>query len=221
MTSIKPEPVNNLDVVNDKRYEGIYGSYLITSQDKIEVRFYRLSVLFCGISYAACTFCLLLLKPLIASIFLILMAISLGLSLKWIHIYLRPLHQFLQVLWLLGCIGITILFVNFGLNNVFSELAEKSQNTLLIGPLFASLTGLGFKEFFCFRRVEAIGLTLLLPAALLGHLINLLKPEHVISMLIMSSFLLIILAVRKFGMEEAADIGDKSVFEYLAQTKNL
>ena len=45
---------------------------------------------------------------------------------------------------------------------------------LAVGPFFAALTGVGFKEFFCFRRPEAIGVTLLLPLALLGRLSGLL-----------------------------------------------
>ena len=49
---------------------------------------------------------------------------------------------------------------------------------LAIGPLFAAMAGIGFKEFFCFRRPEAIGLTLLLPIALLGRLSNLLQQSQ-------------------------------------------
>ena len=33
------------------------------------------------------------------------MAIALGMALHWIHIYLRPLHQALRLLWLLGVGG--------------------------------------------------------------------------------------------------------------------
>ena len=86
---------------------------------------------------------------------------------------------------------------------------------LPIGPLFAALTGIGFKEFFCFQRGEAIGLTLLLPLALLGHLLGLINPEVSAAMLTIAALLLVVLALRKFGMEAAADVGDKSVFAYL------
>ena len=86
---------------------------------------------------------------------------------------------------------------------------------LPIGPLFAALTGIGFKEFFCFQRTEAIGLTLLLPLALLGHLLGLINPEISAAMLTIAALLLVVLALRKFGMEAAADVGDKSVFAYL------
>jgi uncharacterized integral membrane protein len=36
-----------------------------------------------------------------------------------------------------------------------------------------------------------------------------------ITMMAISSALLVLLALRKFGMEAAADVGDKSVFAYL------
>ena len=97
----------------------------------------------------------------------------------------------------------------------FQCTREPTSVDLAIGPLFAALAGIGFKEFFCFRRPEAIGLTLLLPVALLGHLSGLLAGPAAISMLAICSALLVVLALRKFGMEAAADVGDKSVFAYL------
>ncbi len=197
--------------------QGVYGQYTITSKDKLEVKLYRFSVLLCGISFVAGISHWLLFGPSSAWIWIITMAISLGLSLKWIHIYLRPLHKTLQLFWILGCIGILIIIWNFGVENLISELSENRQLTLLIGPLFAALTGLGFKEFFCFRRLEAIGLTLILPLALLGNLSGILKDQYVMSMLAVSAFLLMVMALRKFGIDASADIGDKSVFQYLTQ----
>jgi uncharacterized integral membrane protein len=74
----------------------------------------------------------------------------------------------------------------------------------------------GFKEFFCFGRPEAIGLTLLIPIALLGHLSGLMGGEVVMALLASAALLLLVLALRKFGMDAAADVGDKSVFTYLS-----
>ena len=196
-------------------FEGIYGKYKITYTDHIEVQRYRISVLFCGIAFCAGIGQWILIGPTFAWVWLIPIAIGLGLALKWIHIYLRPLHKTLQILWALGCIGIGILLVGLGNENLLSKLASDPIWTLAIGPLFAALTGLGFKEFFCFRRPEAIGLTLLVPIGLLGHLLGLLSGEIVMALLSCSAFLLLILALRKFGMDAAADVGDKSVFDYL------
>ena len=96
-----------------------------------------------------------------------------------------------------------------------STLRDQPLWILAIGPLFAALAGIGFKEFFCFQRPEAIGLTLLLPAALMGHLVGLINGPLCLALLESAALLLVLLALRKFGMEAAADVGDKSVFAYL------
>ena len=105
--------------------------------------------------------------------------------------------------------------MKFGSNHILSTLSSHPIWLLAIGPLFAALAGLGFKEFFCFRRLEAIGLTLLVPIALLGHLFSLIDGSLVMTFLGLSALLLLVLALRKFGIDAAADIGDKSIFEYL------
>jgi uncharacterized integral membrane protein len=144
------------------------------------------------------------------------MSIGLGLALHWIHIYLRPLHQALQLLWALGCLGAVLIALSVGTNTMLSTINAEPVWTLAIGPLFAALTGVGFKEFFCFGRPEAIGLTLLIPIALLGHLSGLMGGEVVMALLASAALLLLVLALRKFGMDAAADVGDKSVFTYLS-----
>ena len=54
-----------------------------------------------------------------------------------------------------------------------------------------------------------------MPIALLGHLSGLINGSAAISLMTIASALLVLLALRKFGMEAAADVGDKSVFSYL------
>ena len=91
-----------------------------------------------------------------------------------------------------------------------------------MGPFFAALTGVGFKEFFCFRRPEAIGVTLLLPAgparsadrAAAGDL-------HPLACSPSQAALLLVLCLRKFPMAAAADVGDKSVFTQLEQQRRV
>ena len=196
-------------------FEGVYGTYCITLQDQQEVQRYRICLLICGLSFSAGLGQWILVGPQLAPLWLLPLALSLGLALHWIHIYLRPLHQALQLFWAAGCIGWLVLAIQAGPSEVFSALESQPLWTLAIGPLFAALAGIGFKEFFCFRRPEAIGLTLLLPVALLGHLSGLLAGPAAMSMMAICSALLVLLALRKFGMEAAADVGDKSVFAYL------
>jgi uncharacterized integral membrane protein len=148
---------------------------------------------------------------------LVVMAVGLGLALRWIHIYLKPLHRALQLFWLAGCGGLVALAVWLTPGAMVSEAWSRPLAILAIGPFFAALTGIGFKEFFCFRRPEAIGVTLLLPLALLGRLTGLLPVPSSLALLTLQALLLLVLCLRKFPMPAAADVGDKSVFAHLAQ----
>jgi uncharacterized integral membrane protein len=98
-------------------------------------------------------------------------------------------------------------------------LVEEPLWILAVGPFFAALAGIGFKEFFCFQRPEAIGVTLLLPLALLGRLAGVLSPAATASLLAAEALLLLVLCLRKFPMPAAADLGDKSVFAHLERQR--
>ena len=56
---------------------------------------------------------------------------------------------------------------------------------------------------------------LLLPLALLGRLLGLLSGGVCLALMALAAALMVVLALRKFGMDAAADVGDKSVFAYL------
>jgi len=199
---------------------GIYGDFIVNSKDKKEVLFYRLSILFCSLFFILGLVQWFTHGSSQIWICFAGLAISLGLSLKWIHIYLRPLHQALIFFWAIGCIGLGIVAYHFGLTNIMYGLKENPKWVFLVGPLFVSLTGVGFKEFFCFRRIEAIGITILIPIAFIGHLTELSNEKFTFSLLFLSSLLLLVLGIRKFGVPAEADIGDKSVFEFLESQRN-
>lgn len=205
--------------MSDPVFEGVYGPFSIDARDRREVLSYRLSLLVA----AAAQLGLLvqwqwwgsqLLWP-----WLLLLAAAIGLALQWIHIYLKALHQGLQLLWLLGCVGALVLAASSGASGMAEALREQRLWILAIGPLFAALAGIGFKEFFCFRRLEAIGVTLLLPAALLGYLGGLLQGQTTLQLMALEATLLLVLCIRKVPMPAAADVGDKSVFAHLEQLR--
>ena len=204
----------------DPTFDGVYGSYTITAADRDEVRRYRIALLVAGLAMSLGLLHWWQLGGSWAWIWVVPLAAALGLALQWIHIYLRPLHRALQLFWLLGCLGWAGLLLSAGPTEALSTLREQPIWILAVGPLFAAMAGIGFKEFFCFQRPEAIGLTLLLPLGLLGRLLGLLNLSTAMTLLSAAALLLVLLALRKFGMEAAADVGDKSVFAYLAEQKS-
>ncbi len=203
-----------------EEFEGYYGKYQITNEDQEEVRKYRIALLCCGISFVGGVSHWLFFGPAFAWIWLLLMSASLGLALLWIHIYIQLLHKVLQILWAFGSIGILILLFTGNPQEMLAHLASDRISTLFIGPYFAALTGLGFKEFFCFRRPEAIGVTIFIPISLACHFLGILNQEFIMLLICCSAILLLILALRKFGMAASLDIGDKSIFEYLKNPAN-
>ena len=211
----------NLFFQSSNSIKGVYGDFIVTSNDKKEVLLYRLSILFCGLFFSIGIANWFYHGSHHTWIYLLGLSISIGLSLKWIHIYLRPLHQTLTIFWVIGCIGFVILSYHFGLTNIINGLRENPKSILLIGPLFAALTGIGFKEFFCFRRIEAIGITIFIPIALIGYLTELANESFTFGTLVVSCLLLLSMGIRKFNLPAEADIGDKSVFDFLENQRRL
>ncbi len=203
----------------DPVFEGAYGPFTITAHDRREVLGYRLALTAVAVAQGALLAQWRLLGPGALWPWLLVMAAGLGLALRWIHIYLRPLHQLLQLFWLAGCLGGLALALRVGAANLLPALAQQPVWILAIGPFFAALAGVGFKEFFCFRRPEAIGVTLLLPVALLGRLVGVLGADTTLALLAVQAALLVVLCLRKFPMPAAADVGDKSVFDWLEQQR--
>ncbi|MCP9817117.1 hypothetical protein KBY76_10645 [Synechococcus sp. GreenBA-s] len=206
-----PGPESSPDPV----FEGVYGPFTITATDRREVLGYRLALCTVAIAQAALLAQWHWLGTAWLWPWLLPMAVGLGLALRWIHIYVRPLHRALQLLWLLGSAGFVALALAAGPDAMAGALAGDGRWIWAVGPFFAALAGIGFKEFFCFRRPEAIGVTLLLPIALLGHLGGLLDAQATGTLLALEAALLLVLTLRKFPMPAAADVGDKSVFAYL------
>jgi uncharacterized integral membrane protein len=196
-------------------YQGVYGPYRIDRNDEREVLGYRLALTAVGLGQLGLLVQLVNQGTDALWPWLLVMATGLGLALRWIHIYVKPLHQALQLFWLLGCLGWLALAWNAGPNAILPAVAEQRLWVLAIGPFFAALAGIGFKEFFCFRRPEAIGITLLLPVALLGYWLGLLDSALCLQLLALETGLMLVLCLRKFPMPAAADVGDKSVFEHL------
>ncbi len=202
-------------------YQGEFGTFTITEEDRQGVIIYR-----CGLGLAALSFAvgsmLVLIwgnNPDILHITTILYGVfclGLGISLLTIHIYMIVLHRLLQIFWLIGIITAMIMAIQT--TQSLPEFVYHNHLSILgIGFTFASLTGIYFKEAFCFNRLETKILTPLVPILLIGHLMGILPVRWEQILLGMWSIMFILFALRKVGQSISSDIGDKSVFSYLQQ----
>lgn len=82
-------------------------------------------------------------------LFYILGAGGLGLSLVLIHIYITELKRTLQAFWALGVVGSLATYAALAQpagENLVQYVIENPTAVWFVGPLFAALTGLVFKE---------------------------------------------------------------------------
>lgn len=201
-------------------YQGQFGEFRITEGDRQGVRIYRSGLMVAALSFAIGA--LLVLKyggdPAILpwlSVIYSVFSLALGVSLLTIHIYMAALHRTLQVFWVIGTVAAVV--VAHGDGDPFLLTVYQHPLTLLgIGFTFAALTGIFFKEAFCFNRLETKLLTPLVPMLLLGHLFGVLPGVWERWMLGIWAMLMLVFAIRKVIQPIAPDIGDKSVFDYLA-----
>jgi uncharacterized integral membrane protein len=209
-------------------YQGQFGTFTVTDRDRQGVIIYRSALMVAAISFGIATLLVLwqssqlegsnsnVLKLL--DLLYITFSVALGVALATIHIYMAILHRTLQVFWAIGCTS-AIGFSLYYHQSIGSIVYEHPLTILGIGFTFAALTGIFFKEAFCFNRFETKFLVSIVPLLLLGHLINKL-PQSIESILLaIWAGLFLIFAVRKAIQPIPPDIGDKSVFEYLANQK--
>jgi uncharacterized integral membrane protein len=206
-----------------KVYQGQYGEFSITEGDRSEVIIYRLGLFLAGLSFTAGSVLILwkgatlpvlqVLTPLFG-----IFALALGISLLTIHIYLAPLHKLLQIFWLIGIIS-AIVLAGQSSQPLALYIYNYPLSILGMGFIFAALTGIYFKEAFCFNRLETKFLSVIVPSLLLGHLFGLLPVRGEQFLLSCWTLLFIVFVMRKAIQPIPPDIGDKSVFNYLKQQK--
>lgn len=202
-------------------YQGQFGDFTIDEADRRGVIIYRSGLMVAALSFAIATGLVLwqsgnltvlrLLTPIYICFW-----VALGVSLLTIHIYLKPLHRALQTFWAIGGIASLGLAV-YNHEPLALQIYEHPTTILGVGFVFAALTGIFFKEAFCFDRLETKLLTPLVPMLLLGHLVGWLSVQWEQILLGAWALLFVVFALRKVLQPIPPDIGDKSVFEFLAQ----
>ena len=179
-------------------YQGQFGNYTITDQDRLGVQLYR--------------------GGLVAAALALALGVMLGLGFPENPTLVQAISLCYTLFWLVG--GLASLALAHGIDGSLAETVVTQPQTLWgIGFTFAALTGLYIKEAFCFNRLETKLLTPLVPLLLLGHLFGLLPVVVEQGLLLLWVILFGIFALRKLAQPLVPDIGDKSVFEYLKTRK--
>ena len=204
-------------------YQGQFGEFTITQADRQSVMIYRAGLMVAALCFAIAAG-LVLWQPQTALKFLTPLytgfALSLAVSLLMIHIYMAALHRALQAFWAIGAIA--SLVVAHADPEPFALTVYQQPLTLLgVGFVFVALTGIFFKEAFCFDRAETKLLVPIVPILLLGHLGGILPIVLEKSLLIIWATLFLVFALRKLIQAIPDDIGDKSVFAYLRHQQTV
>lgn len=204
-------------------YQGQFGEFTITQSDRIGTIVYRGGLMIAAISLAIATAFVLLTNNTSSPALTFLFAcfcLGLGISLFTIHIYLAVLHRLLQIFWAIGTLAAIALTVSSNQPLVVT-IYHQPLALFGVGFAFAALTGIYFKEAFCFNRLETKVLTPLVPILLLGHLVNIFPVQIEQTMLGIWAILFVVFALRKAVQPIPPDIGDKSVFAYLKQQRSV
>lgn len=212
-----------VNVSEPKVYQGQFGEFTITQSDRTGVIIYRASLIIAALSFAAATWLVLtqIDNPITLNLVTLLYAIfclALGVSLFTIHIYMASLHRALQIFWGIGVFTSIVLAMQ-SQQPLVLYIYQHPLTILGIGFLFAALTGIYFKEAFCFNRFETKILTPIVPLLLVGHLFNLISPDIEQVLLATWAILFLVFGLRKILQSIPQDIGDKSVFEYLKKQR--
>jgi uncharacterized integral membrane protein len=224
--------MNQIEQLEPITYQGQFGTFTITESDRQSVIIYRAGLLVAALSFAIGAALVLGTTtgelPLLDSNSAVLKALTplyacfcagLGVSLMMIHIYLKPLHRALQAFWAIGVLASAI--VAWQSSEPLALFVYNHPITLFgVGFTFAALTGIYFKEAFCFNRLETKLLTPLVPMLLLGNLAGVLPVSLERVLLGIWAVLFLVFALRKVVQAIPPDIGDKSVFAYLQEQQS-
>ncbi|MDX2243056.1 MAG: DUF2301 domain-containing membrane protein [Leptolyngbyaceae cyanobacterium bins.302] len=201
-------------------YQGQFGEFTITDHDRQKVLVYRGGLLLAAVAFVGAT-AIVLVQPAdptrlkFVSLLYSIFCLALGVSLVTIHIYMKLLHRVLQAFWLVG-VAASIAIAHFAPEPFALTVYQQPLTILGVGFVFAALTGIFFKEAFCFNRLETKVLTPLVPALLLGHLLGFLPIAVERNLLLVWAVFFAVFAIRKVVQPIPPDIGDKSVFAYLS-----
>jgi len=192
----------------------------LTREDKITVVLYRVGIVLSAITMSGLAYLLVAAYSNSSTVRISTSAdmlasglyAAVGLSVFFIHLYIRKFHTYLKYLYVisLGCLA--VLFA-IGKGSLSGALSQVPYGPLLLLPLSGCLGFVTAKEAFCFQLFEGYLLAMIMPVYLLLVAGGILTGRGVSSGLVLIAVMLVVFTLRKVFMPLAYDIGDKSAYQ--------
>jgi len=191
----------------------------LTREDKITVVLYRVGIVLSAITMSGLAYLLVAAYSNSSTVRISTSAdllasglyAAVGLSVFFIHLYIRKFHTYLKYLYFisLGCLA--VLFA-IGKGSPVAALAQVPSSPLLLLPLSGCLGFVTAKEAFCFKLNEGYLLAMIMPIYLLLVSAGNLNSRGASYGLVLIAAMLVVFTLRKVFMPIAYDIGDKSAY---------
>ena len=136
---------------------------------------------------------------------------AVGMSVFFIHLYVRKFHTYLKFLYAVSVGCLAALFV-IGKGSLSGALSQVAYGPLLLLPLSGCLGFVTAKEAFCFQLNEGYLLAMIMPIYLLLVSGGMLTGGGAAYGLVLIAVMLVVFTIRKVFMPIAYDIGDKSAY---------
>ena len=197
---------------DERVHRGLYCDWKMTGADVLEVWAYRAGLVVLAGAAVECAVRCVSGDYADAQTWYFIGGAGLGCSLYLVHMYVGFIKRVMQTLYAVGMVGSGVLAVTHA-EPLPLYVAEHPLSILAVGPAFAALTGLAFKEGMCYGKFEAAALFFAAPTMCLTHLFGASEETQTVAVGVFVS-LLVVFAGRKFSQELKDDVGDKSIFMF-------
>ncbi len=194
----------------------------LTKEDKVTVVLYRIGIV---CSTAIISFIAVLaykgsspLYPMSLSgtssiMLLLLLYISVGFCVFFIHLYVGSYHRFLKKIFYVSLLCLAGLFIIGKGNPVVPLLRTPPYSAMLLIPLSLCIGFVTAKEAVCFRLFEGYIIAMIMPAYLFVYSLGVLDHKGAAFILAFIALMLLFFMLRKVFMPIHYDIGDKSAYQ--------
>jgi uncharacterized integral membrane protein len=191
----------------------------LTREDRITVVLYRVGIVLSAVIMSGLAYLLVTASSnsgaarvgMSADILAYGLYAAVGMTVFFIHLYIRKFHTYLKYLFFisLGCLA--VLFA-IGKGSLVAALSQVPTSPLLLLPLSGCLGFVTAKEAFCFQLNEGYLLAMIMPIYLLMAAGGMLAGRGASYGLALIAAMLVFFTLRKVFMPIAYDIGDKSAY---------